>query len=842
VYTKISGFATFVIAAAALHAQSVEHVLIVSADGLHAVDLARYIQAKPDSALARLGRHASIYTNAATPLPNSTPGMLAFLTGGTPNATGLIYSESYDRSLSPPNSDCSTKGTQVVYNEGVSIDPDAEDSGGGVDLKKVPRDPAHGCAPVYPHQWLRVNTVFELVKKSGGTTTWIDQFPGFCDYVKGPSGTGLDDEFAPNSHTPGVKSSIESTIQQDDKRMKALLNNIAGKDHTGSRKISVPKLMGVTLITVNVAQKITGYTDTDATPTAGVVQGMDYLDAQMGRINGALRQAGIADSTMIVLTAKHGNSPIDVAKKKILSEPEFCAAVEKVQKGLTGQCVVDTVGLIWLKDQSRTAEVAAKLQENQDGLGIHKIYWGETLKLRWNDPKTDPRMPDLIVQPLLGVMWGNPQSPKLAEHGGFFDEDTNVALMVAWPAGKGETFRTPVSTTQVAPTILAALGIDWRALKAVQQEGTTLLPGFAAHASAGASDKSLVEWVEPTRPTNKPQTDAEAEFGRKNGRALPTPEILQPLLDESLPAYSPRGGELAGHFKAAASDVLPGLVKLWIQAFKKYYPKFDLDLEPPYAGSLGATELVKGALDMVFVSRELRPDDLTGFRARFGYDPLSVPISGGSYRHFGFLDAVGFFVNKDNPIESLTFAQMDAILSSTRHRGEPAITKWGQLGLGGEWAERPIHIYGVQPWNGFEEFVRQRILSVPGKRGEWRDGITYDKVVFPVAGRVVKDPGGIGYAGIAYVDAGVKLIALAEKSSSPAYAPTYENVARAVYALSRLIYVNLNKAPGKPLHPALEEFLRFILSRQGQQAILDEKIFVPLRAAQAASSRALLGK
>jgi phosphate transport system substrate-binding protein len=831
------------VAAATVCAQSrVEHVLVVSADGLHAVDLARYIQAKPASTLARLSRRASIYSNAATPLPNSTPGMLAFFTGGTPNATGLIYSESYDRSLSPPNSDCSVKGTQVVYDEGVSIDPDAEDSGGGVDVKKLPRDPAHGCAPVYPHQWLRVNTVFELVKKSGGTTTWIDQFPGFCDYVKGPSGTGLDDEFAPNSHTPGVKASIEATIQQDDKRMKALLNNIAGKDHTGARQIGIPKLMGVTLITVNVSQKITGYQDTDATPTAGVTQGMDYLDAQMGRIETALKQQSIDGSTMIVLTAKHGNSPIDVKKRKIYSEPEFCALPDQVQKGLTAQCAVDTVGLIWLKDQRRVAEVAAKLHENQDRFGIHKIYWGETLKLRWNDPQQDPRMPDLIVQPVLGVMWGNPQLPKLAEHGGFFDEDTNVALMVSWPGGKGDVVKAPVWTTQVAPTILAALGIDWRQLKAVEQEGTAPLPGFAqSQTVARSAQKPMVEWVLPALATHKPQTDAEAEEGRKNGRALPAPEILQPQLDSTLPAYTPRKGEMAGHFKAAASDVLPGLVRLWVQGFQKYHPKFELDLQPPYAGSLGATELVKGALDMVFVSRELRPDDITGFRARFGYDPLSVPISGGSYRHFGFLDAVGFFVHKDNPIESLSFDQLDAILASTRHRGGDVIVKWGQLGLGGEWADQPIHIYGVQPWNGFEEFVRQRVLSIPGKRGEWRDGITYDKVVFPIAGRVAQDRYGIGYAGLAYVDNGVKLVALSEKPSGPIFAPSYENVALAAYPLSRLIYLNINKAPGKPLNPSLDEFLRYVLSRQGQQAILDQKIYIPLRAQQAASARALLG-
>jgi hypothetical protein len=456
----------------------VEHVLIVSADGLHSFDLARYIASQPGSALAKLSRRGSTYTNAATPLPNSTPGMLAFLTGGSPNATGLIYSESYDRSLSPPNSDCSTKGTQVVYNEGVSIDPDAEDSGGGVDPKKLPRDPAHGCSLVYPHQWLRVNTVFEIVKQAGGVTAWIDQFPGFCDYVKGPSGKGLDDEFAPNSHTPGVKASIEATIVQDDKRMKALLNNIAGKDHSGTKQIGIPKLMGVTLIAVNVAQKLAGYRDTDATPTDGLTKGMDYLDHQVGRIQEALARADIAESTMIVLTAKHGNSPIDVAKRKIISEPEFCGLIDQVEKGLAGQCVVDTVGLIWLKDQSKTAQVVAKFHENQERFGIHKIYSGATLKMRWNDPQEDPRMPDIIVQPLLGVMWGNPESPKLAEHGGFFDEDTNVALMVSWPGGKGEVIKTPVTTMQVAPTILQALGLKGSDLKAVQLERTAVLPGF----------------------------------------------------------------------------------------------------------------------------------------------------------------------------------------------------------------------------------------------------------------------------------------------------------------------------------------------------------------------------
>jgi phosphate transport system substrate-binding protein len=356
-----------------------------------------------------------------------------------------------------------------------------------------------------------------------------------------------------------------------------------------------------------------------------------------------------------------------------------------------------------------------------------------------------------------------------------------------------------------------------------------------------AKGQGMIEWVTPTLASNKPQTDAEAAAGRASGRKLPRPELLQPTLDASLLPYQPRADRnLKASFKAASSDVLPGLAAMWIAAFKKYYPGVEIDVSPPYAGSLGAQELVKGNLDLVFVSRELRPDDITGFRAQFNYDPLSVPICGGTYRHFGFLDAIGFFVNKDNPIEKLSFAQLDGILSTTRHRGGPAIAKWGDLGLTGEWADKPIHIYGVQPWNGFEEFVRQRVLSVPGKRGEWRTDISFEKVVFPMAGRVAADRYGIGYSGLAYIDAAVKLLALSAESVVPASPPTYENVATAAYPLSRLVFLNLNRAPGRPLDPALAEFLRFVLSREGQRIVLDQAIYLPLRERQAAHSRSLL--
>jgi phosphate transport system substrate-binding protein len=368
-----------------------------------------------------------------------------------------------------------------------------------------------------------------------------------------------------------------------------------------------------------------------------------------------------------------------------------------------------------------------------------------------------------------------------------------------------------------------------------------LLAALAGAAMAQpAGDRPYVQWAVPALATNVPQTPEQAKAGQLYGRELPAPEVLQPVLDAGLPAYVPRHTNLTGTFKGAASDVLVVLAQKWFEKFKTYHPGVNLSIAPPYAGSLGAVELVKGDLDFVFVSRELKPDDLTGFKAKYGYAPLSVPVSGGSYRHYGALDAVAFFVHKDNPINQLSFEQLDAVFSSTRHRGgKPALT-WGDLGLTGEWADKPIHKYGIRPWNGFEEFVRQRVLSVGERRGEWRDDVSYEKVVFPMAQHMVQDRYGIGYSGVAYLDQPVKVIALSPGAGQPYQPPTYEAVALATYPLSRLTFFNVNKAPGKALSPALEEFVRFILSKEGQQVVLDHARYIPLRAGQAQSGLGML--
>lgn len=355
--------------------------------------------------------------------------------------------------------------------------------------------------------------------------------------------------------------------------------------------------------------------------------------------------------------------------------------------------------------------------------------------------------------------------------------------------------------------------------------------------SASQSRPDTVEWLVPALHTNKRQTSEEEEAGRLSGRALPAPEILQPMLDSSIPAYQPRrDSQVSGKLTGAVSDTLPALMKRWIAAFRKYYPSVEIQVSPPYDSNFGAKELVKGTLDFVIVSRVLRPDDIASFKARYGYTPLSLPVAAGSYRQFGFLDTIGFFVNRENPLEGLSFDQLDAVLSSTHNRGGPGLTRWGQLGLGGDWADKPIHIYGIKPWDGGEDLIRQKVLSRDGKRGEWRDDIKFD-TVFPIARRVSEDRYGIGFTGLAYIDAPVRMVGISENANGPLVAPTYENVAHNVYPFSRLVYFNVNRPPGKPLNPLLAEFLRFILSREGQQIVLDHAIFLPLRGEQVAESR-----
>lgn len=351
---------------------------------------------------------------------------------------------------------------------------------------------------------------------------------------------------------------------------------------------------------------------------------------------------------------------------------------------------------------------------------------------------------------------------------------------------------------------------------------------------------ATIEWQVPVEGTHPPQTQAQDAAGMEHGRALPAREVLQPTLDPRLAAFQPRyGRDFGGTLRLMCSDVLPGLVRSWMTSFAKVYPRMHFVFGPPFEGSDAAKALREGQVDIAFVSRELKPTDVSSFHTKYGYDPTSVPVSGGSWRQFGFLDAVVIVVNTSNPLHQLTFAQLDAAFSRSYLRGDrPALT-WGQLGATGAWAGKPVHVYALKPWGGYEEFVRERVLDAGGRRGHWRTDLHFDRLVFPIAGRVAADPDGIGITGLAFLDAHVKVLAVGE--GADVVSPTYTNVALGKYPLSRLAYGNVNRRPGQPLPPAVQEFLRFILSREGQLEVRKEGIFLPLRQFQVQAAERIGG-
>ncbi|MDR3373870.1 MAG: alkaline phosphatase family protein, partial [Ancalomicrobiaceae bacterium] len=455
----------------------VQHVLLISVDGLHAEDLALFAKANPGSTLAKLVARGTVYGRAMTPAPaDSFPGLLSFLTGGTPKSTGVLYDDSFDRALSPAASNCTEKGAEVVFDEAAS--KDEKDVNTTIDEAKLPRDPANGCKPFYPHQYLRVNTVFEVIKAAGGRTAWADKHPAY-DLVNGPSGKGVDDLFVPEIAAGDVTDSVAKTEAYDDTKVAAVLNEIAGHDHTGTAAAPVSTILGLNFQAVSVAQKLkgVGYKDARFTPSDGLAEALAHTDASIGKISDALLKAGIADKTFVILSAKHGQSPVDPSLRKILDKKALTKAIEAAAPGGVAHTTYDTAAYIWLKNQAEAPAVAKMLQDRKAEFSVAKVYEGATLTEFFNDPKTDGRMPDVMMQPVAGVIITKASASKIAEHGGSLTLDRHVALVVAGPGVNTLKIDAPVSTTSVAPTILGVLGLDPAALDAVKAEGTQPLPG-----------------------------------------------------------------------------------------------------------------------------------------------------------------------------------------------------------------------------------------------------------------------------------------------------------------------------------------------------------------------------
>ena len=508
---------------------SVAHVLLISVDGLHQQDLANCLVKNTCPNLAALANTGVNYLAATTPgLSDSFPGLAAMLTGGTAKTTGLFYDVTYDRTLyAPADAACSGKqGWQVVFDETVGIDSFNGgkrvhlDGGGAFNPQAIPHARVNGqCVPVYPHNYLKTNTVFEVVKQNlpGASTAWADKHAWGYDWVNGPSGKGVDDlaRTEINSADPATGTEYTDiythTQKFDDLHVQILINQIDGKDSGGNQLAPVPTLFGANFQTLSVAQKATnatggGYTDANFTPGPQVAAAISYIDGAIGKISAELKAKNLLSSTLFVVSAKHGQSPSDLSKlvkngdtlTQLLQTNNYLDAAGNWGQnnttsgelndgsGLvgTGALQTDDVGLIWLRDPSQLAAVLATLNANLGcgGSGIcangpgAAILSGSQLVAQFGDP-AQGRTPDIIVQPNPGVIYTSSKK-KDAEHGGNAPDDRTIALLVSHPSLGSARTTTPVVLTQIAPTLLKALKLDPTLLNSVKAEGTTVLPGL----------------------------------------------------------------------------------------------------------------------------------------------------------------------------------------------------------------------------------------------------------------------------------------------------------------------------------------------------------------------------
>uniref|UniRef100_UPI0035C9B435 PstS family phosphate ABC transporter substrate-binding protein n=1 Tax=uncultured Sphingomonas sp. TaxID=158754 RepID=UPI0035C9B435 len=333
--------------------------------------------------------------------------------------------------------------------------------------------------------------------------------------------------------------------------------------------------------------------------------------------------------------------------------------------------------------------------------------------------------------------------------------------------------------------------------------------------------------------------------------AMPAAADPAPDLPPSYVPHAKVSGTItiAGHGAyGKRADFIEALTGKWEDGFRRYQPgvTFKTDLKGTAAAMGG---LYTGTADLALMGREIWAPEIAAFREVKGYAPTGIDVLTGSFatRNRGY--AITIFVHKDNPVRAISLTQLDALYSQTRRRGGKAVATWGDLGATGAWATRPVHLYGLPIARGFAEYMQERVFlggsrwnpairefaDAPGTTGEADGGAAMVKAM-------ADDPDAIGYAGALYSDPGVKLIAVSE-GAKPAVFPTERHVMDRSYPLARIITIFLDKQPGKPADPKLTEFLRYVLSREGQQAVLsDGGGYLPILAPEAARQIAKLEK
>jgi hypothetical protein len=483
---------------------------------------------------------------------------MALVTGGTPKTVGAFYDVAYDRVLAPPAHDTGNgvfagvckagvaNGTTTEYEEGVDIDQ-TQLSGGGpyknpidggilsIDPAKLPRDPFNNCSPVYPWQFIRTNSIYGVIHAAGGYTAWSDKHAVYAAVSgHGDTANNVDDYYSPDVNSnimnlPGVRTAdgldcskipdnnggawTDSFLNikcYDQLKVNAILNEIDGKNHLGTASTAVPNIFGMNFQAVSVGQKLIenhvkgGYLDAAGTPTPNMKSEIEFVDAALGQMVSELKEQGLLDSTLIIVTAKHGQSPIDTNRFQEVGAgitttpanviaaylppppaPENPNTPDKILPDGTKLSAIgptqDDISLLWLDPKASLAAAVSALEASgTSGIGLGQIFYGPSLETMFNAPglpPNDPRTPDIIVQPNPGVVYTS-SGKKQSEHGGFAHDDTNVMMLVSNPNFHASTVTTFVETTQVAPTILQALGLDPSSLDAVQKEGTSVLPGL----------------------------------------------------------------------------------------------------------------------------------------------------------------------------------------------------------------------------------------------------------------------------------------------------------------------------------------------------------------------------
>ncbi|MFF3983792.1 alkaline phosphatase family protein [Streptomyces sp. NPDC001601] len=518
--------------AAPPHRAAARHVLLISVDGLHQSDLAWYVARHPESALARLVGGGVEYTHARTTTPSdSFPGMVAQATGGSPGTTGVYYDDTYNAALLPAGTtSCKgvKPGVEVDLTEDLDKNQASIDAGQGlaglpdsilsmtghpqtlINASKLPVDPKT-CKPVYPHSYLKVNTVFEVARQAGLRTAWSDKHAAY-EILNGPSGTGVQDLFTPeiNSDALGYATGDDwtkdnkATEQYDGYKVRAVLNEIDGYDHSRSHKVGTPAVFGLNFQSVSTAQKLPasdglagGYTAKNV-PGPLLVKNLDFVNTEIGALTAEIRKRHLSGSTTVILSAKHGQSPTDPAALTRVDDGPLLdglnAAWRKLHPGaadLVTHAVDDDAMLLWLSDRSAAATAFAKqylLAQSGTGTdinaapkaytrsGLSKVYAGRAAADYFHVKAGDARVPDLFGVAQYGVVYTG-GTKKIAEHGGGHSDDLDVPLVVSGASvPDGVRDSADVQTKQIAPTILSLLGLDPRALKAVREEHTAVLP------------------------------------------------------------------------------------------------------------------------------------------------------------------------------------------------------------------------------------------------------------------------------------------------------------------------------------------------------------------------------